>query len=373
MSTIAVDQLLSAISREEIARLAWNLVSIPSHADVGNRAVAEWLSDFLQQEGCSTEIQPVEDEKHVNLLSWLPRSSNTVKLLLNGHLDTVPPSLNIQPPKILKKSLYGRGAVDMKGAVAAMSLALITIRRAGLPLAHGVMIAAVAGEEIGGIGTKVFLNTSCRPEMAIVGEPTQLRLVTAHKGIEWIELRFKGKASHASHPETGANAIIAACRAINALIGAIHAGTIPSVVPEQCTVRIDRRWLPGERIEKITEEISMIAEQAAHSVPGVRVDLIRMDETRHCRPMETPLSHPLVTTMQSVLADVGLPSDPCGVPFGTDASWLAAYGIPSVVCGPGCIAQAHSANEYIDLDQLWIAVEIYLRAILRFCVEERLQ
>lgn len=395
MNIITVDQLLSTISREEIARLAWKLVSIPSHADVGNHAVAKWLTDFLRQEGCPTEIQPLEDKKHVNLLSWLPGRSNTVRLLLNGHLDTVPPSFNMQTPKILNGKLYGRGAVDMKGAVAAMSLALVAVNRAGLSLKHGVMLSAVAGEEIGGIGTKAFLDTGRRPEMAVIGEPTQLRFVTAHKGIEWIELRFKGKASHASHPETGANAIIAACRAINALdeaafrttasaqhsllgaptinIGAIHAGTIPSVVPEQCTVRIDRRWLPGERIEKITEEISMIAEQAAHSVPGVRVDLIRMDETRHCRPMETPISHPLVTTMQSVLADVGLPSDPCGAPFGTDASWLTAYGIPSVVCGPGCIAQAHSANEYIALDQMWTAVEIYLRAILRFCVEERLR
>lgn len=391
MNIITVDQLLSTISREEIARLAWKLVSIPSHADVGNRAVAKWLTDFLRQERCPTEIQPLEDKKHVNLLSWLPGRSNTVRLLLNGHLDTVPPSLNMQTPKILNGKLYGRGAVDMKGAVAAMSLALVAVNRAGLSLKHGVMLSAVAGEEIGGIGTKAFLDTGHRPEMAVIGEPTQLRLVTAHKGVEWIELRFSGKAGHASCPEIGANAIVAASHAVIALselasrintsirhpllggatlnVGAIHAGTIPNTVSDRCTVRIDRRWLPGEEIESVVDDVSQVAKQAARAVPGVHVDLIRMDETGHCSPMETPISHPLVGTMQSVLADLGLPSDPCGVPFGTDASWLATYGIPSVVCGPGSIAQAHSANEYIDLDQLWASVAIYLSAILRLCGE----
>jgi len=155
-------------------------------------------------------------------------------------------------------------------------------------------------------------------------------------------------------------------------VGAIHAGTIPNMVPDSCTVRIDRRWLPGEEIESVVDDVSQIAQQAARLVPGVHVELIRMDETRHCSPVETPLAHPLVTTMQSVLADTGLSSDPCGVPFATDASWLAAYGIPSVICGPGDIAQAHSANEYIALDQLWMAVKVYISAICRLCGEDRL-
>jgi len=391
MSDLPEGTALETTSKDELYEIARSLVAIPSDPKVGTQAVVAYLQPFLAKEGLLCHVEPVRPPKHFNLVVEHVGRSRRVPLLLNGHIDTVPP---IDPPQAVRldeQRLYGRGAVDMKGAVAAMSLALVAVNRAGLPLKHGVMLSAVAGEEIGGIGTKAFLDMGRRPEMAVIGEPTQLRLVTAHKGVEWIELQFSGKARHASCPERGANAIVAASHAVIALselasrintsirhpllggatlnVGAIHAGTIPNTVPDSCTVRIDRRWLPGERIQTIIDEVSIIAEQAAHSVPGVHVELIRMDETRHCCPVETPLAHLLVTTMQSVLADIGLSSDPCGVSFATDASWLTAYGIPSVVCGPGDIAQAHSPNEYIALDKLWMAVKVYISAICHLCGE----
>ena len=391
MITLPEETVIETISKDELYEIARSLVAIPSDPKVGTHDVITCLQSFLAGEGLACHIEAVRPPAHLNLVAECAGSSGNIRLLLNGHIDTVPP---IDPPQVAhidKQRLYGRGAVDMKGAVAAMSLALVAVNRAGLSLKHGVMLSAVAGEEIGGIGTKAFLDTGRRPEMAVIGEPTQLRLVTAHKGVEWIELQFSGKAGHASCPERGANTIVAASHAVIALnelasrintsirhpllgsatlnVGAIHAGTIPNTVPDSCTVRIDRRWLPGEEIEAVVDDVSQIAQQAAQSVPGVHVDLVRMDETRHCRPMETPVSHTLVRTMQSVLANLGLPSDPCGVPFSTDASWLAAYGIPSVICGPGDIAQAHSADEYIALDQLWMSLKVYLSTIQRLCGE----
>lgn len=394
MSDLHEGTALETTSKDELYELARSLVVIPSDPKLGTQAVVAYLQPFLAKEGLVCHVEAVRPPTHLNLIVEHAGSSGHMRLLLNGHIDTVPP---IDPPQAVRldeQRLYGRGAVDMKGAVAAMSLALVAVNRAGLSLKHGVMLSAVAGEEIGGIGTKAFLDTGRRPEMAVIGEPTQLRLVTAHKGVEWIEVRFSGKAGHASCPERGANAIVAASHAVIALnelasrintsiqhpllggatlnVGAIHAGTIPNMVPDSCTVRIDRRWLPGEEIESVVDDVSQIVQQAARSVPSVHVELIRMDETWHCSPVETPLAHPLVTTMQSVLANTGLSSDPCGAPFATDASWLAVYGIPSVICGPGNIAQAHSANEYIALDQLWMTVKVYISAICRLCGEDRL-
>jgi len=385
---------LETTSKDELYELARSLVAIPSDPKLGTQAVVAYLEPFLVKEGLVCYVEAVRPPTHLNLVVEHAGSSGHMRLLINGHIDTVPPMDPPQAVRLDEQRLYGRGAVDMKGAVAAMSLALVAVNRAGLSLKHGVMLSAVAGEEIGGIGTKAFLDTGRRPEMVVIGEPTQLRLVVAHKGVEWIELRFSGKAGHASCPERGANAIVAASHAVIALselasrintstrhpllggptlnVGAIHAGTIPNMVPGSCTVRIDRRWLPSEEIESVVDDVSQVAKQAARAVPGVHVELIRMDETRHCSPMEMPISHPLVRTMQCVLADLGLPSDPCGVPFGTDASWLAAYGIPSVICGPGDIAQAHSSNEYIALDQLWMAVKVYILAICQLCGEDRL-
>ncbi len=394
MSDLPEETALATISKNELYELARSLVAIPSDPKLGTQAVVAYLQSFLAKEGLICHVEAVRPPTHLNLVVEHSASSGRMRLLLNGHIDTVPPTDLPQAVRLDEQRLSGRGAVDMKGAVAAMSLALVAINRAGISLKHGVMLSAVAGEEIGGIGTKAFLDTGRRPEMAVIGEPTQLRLVAAHKGVEWMELQFSGKAGHASCPEQGANAIVAASHAVIALnelasrintsirhpllggatlnIGAIHGGTMPNVVPDSCTVRIDRRWLPGEEIESIVDDVSQIVQQAARSVPGVHVELIRMDETRHNCPMETPISHPLVRTMQFVLANLGLPSDPCGVPFGTDAPWLAAYGIPSIICGPGDIAQAHSADEYIDLDQLWMSLKVYLSTIQRLCGEAQL-
>ena len=208
---------LDTTSKDELYDLARSLVAIPSDPKVGTQGVAEYLESFLAKEELVCHVEAVRPPAHLNLVVEYAGNSGHMMLLLNGHIDTVPP---IDPPQAVRldeQRLYGRGAVDMKGAVAAMSLALVAVNRARLSLKHGVMFSAVAGEEIGGIGTKAFIDTGRRPAMAVIGEPTQLRLVAAHKGIEWIELQFSGKAVHASCPERGANAIVAASRAVIAL------------------------------------------------------------------------------------------------------------------------------------------------------------
>ena len=378
------------ICRKEVFKLAWRLVSIPSGPEVGTHEIVEWLRDFLLQEGLLADTQPVNGTKHLNLLLKIPGKYEEVRLLLNGHLDTVPSSPNAPAPQFRQGKLYGRGAADMKGAVAAMVMALVALHRAQIPLRYGVLFTGVAGEEIGGLGTKAFLEAGGHAEMAIVGEPTNLRLVTAHKGVEWIQIVVEGRSAHASCPQEGVNAISWAAKVVQALeewaegrktdkrhpllgpptlnVGIVQGGVAPNVVPDRCVIQLDYRWLPSETGGELLTEIEDLITQVLKEDPRVRFNISRMKETLHCKPLEAPLNHPLVSIVRAVLADAGLPSEPQGVPYGTDAAWLAGFGIPTVVWGPGDIRQAHSENEYIELNQVWEATKLYADAIMRLCV-----
>lgn len=390
MATQFEEPVLQCVSQEEVFQLVWQLVSIPSYPEVGDQAVAKWLQSFFEKEGLLTYIQPVEGTKHFNVVVEVPGTQAGFRLLLNGHLDTVPLPSSAQAPRVAQGKLYGRGATDMKGAIAAMAMALVALHRARVPLRYGVLFTGVAGEEIGGVGTKAFLEAGGRAEMAIVGEPTKLRLVAAHKGVEWIKVELEGRLAHASCPEEGINAISWGAKVVCALedwaarcraershhsllgpptlsMGTIEGGVAPNVVANRCVIRMDRRWLPNETIEQIYKKLRDIISQTVKNEPRVRFYLSRMEETKHCIPMETPLNHSLIKTVQRVLADDGLSPEPQGVSYGTDASWLCQFGIPTAVWGPGDIRQAHSDNEFVDLNQVWSATRLYLTTVLRLC------
>jgi len=384
---------LRFLSKEEVFNLAKQLVSIPSHFAVGTRDVAEWLKCFLEKEGLAAETQSVRGNEHVNLIVRISGIHETAKLLLNGHLDTVPPSSKDFAPRISRGRLYGRGSADMKGAIAAMIMALVALQRAQERLQYGLIFTGVAGEEVGGFGTRAFLERGGRAETAIVGEPTGLRLVIAHKGVAWIRIDIRGRSAHASCPKEGVNAVLGAARVVQALerlgesykssrghsmlgyptisVGMIRGGLAPNVIPDHCVIKVDRRWLPGETEEGILAEIKETVAGAIGGDGRLSYTISREKETLHCRPFETPLDHPLVTVLQAVLTDAGLPSVPQGVSYGTDAFLLSGFGIPTVVWGPGDIRQAHSEDEYIDLNQVWKATTLYIDAIMRLCGSER--
>ncbi|MEM2351672.1 MAG: M20 family metallopeptidase [Thermoproteota archaeon] len=380
-----INQLLKTISKSEINMLAYKLVSIPSHSEVGTEEAAKWLYEFASKEGLPVRIQSTYRASHFNVLIAYPSLNKNPDLLLLGHLDTVPPFLSAT---IRKNILFGRGAADMKGGIAAMIMTLIALKRGQFPLEEKtVMVAAVAGEEIGGFGSKTLLS-EVKPAACVVGEPTCLRIVTAHKGVEWIEIVVEGRSAHASSPWLGVNSISCAAAIVRALeelarrweqnyshpllgkptfnIGVIYGGVAPNIVPEKCVIRADRRWLPGENLNKIYEDIQKTVSHAVQSIKGINIQIKRMDETLHCVPMETPIDCRLVREIQQVFVEEGLPAKVQGVSYGTDGSLFAAQGIPTVILGPGNIAQAHSKNEYINLKEIWIAVKIYLHIVIHF-------
>ncbi len=385
-----VERALTAIGEGELVTLTRDLVTVPSHEEVGTQEVAEELRQRLAAEGIATELQPLGFGKHTNLLARIGPVDRPPVLLLNGHLDTVAPTPGQEAPWVEGARVYGRGSVDMKGAVAAMALAMIALSRIRTPLRGGVCLAGVAGEEIGGIGTRAFLDKGGWAEMAVVGEPTGMQPVIAHKGVEWIKVELAGRAAHASKPSAGANAVTSAAAVVHALeelgevlsartphsllgtptlsVGTIRGGVVPNVVPDCCVITIDRRRLPGETGEDAREEVRRAVERALRGREGIVARVGPASERRHMGPMETHSDHPLVLSVQALLDGMRLPTAVRGVPYGTDGAWLSDRGIPTVVVGPGDIAQAHGRDEYVEIAQLECALRFYVSLIIELCV-----
>ncbi|MDR7419369.1 MAG: M20 family metallopeptidase [Armatimonadota bacterium] len=398
MSTaVSPERVEALVSPDEITALARSLVAIPSFGPEHGweSGVAAALEDLLRAEGIPTRRQPVDDGRE-NLIGVLPGARDGPPLLiLNGHMDTVPPSsLMARPPfaaEVAGGELWGRGAADMKAGLAAMVMAAVALHRAAVRPPRPVVLAAVAMEEMGNVGTHVFAEdlvaSGAQASGAVVGEPTGLGLVTAHKGVDRYRVTVFGRAAHGATPEHGCNAIVRASRLIVALeeqvirrapphthpllgrptynIGTIHGGTSRNTVPDRCTFQIEKRYLPGERVSQFREELEAVV---ARSIGREGAELVHesgFDRIPH-RPLDIAPDHALVAALAAAVAEVtGRAPQTFGWPAFTDAAILQAHGIPAVVCGPGELARAHADDERVPLAQIADAVRIYVRLVLR--------
>ena len=299
------------------------------------------------------------------LARWSPRGKVRQRVLLAPHLDTVNATDEQFIPSKRNGRLFGRGACDTKGSVATMLVALCEMARGGQrPADTEITFAGLVDEENGQAGSRALVASGLRADLAIVGEPTRLEVVTAHKGTLWLELETRGKSAHGSWPELGRNAVHAMARIVDLLqtsyaaelrrrrhwllgcgtvsVGAICGGTQANIVPDSCTILIDRRTLPGETEAGVRREFLAVLRRkhlkAAFAKKRLPV----------CLPLETDPKLPLVARF---LASVGQ-RRPVGVRYFCDASVLGHGGIPSVVFGPGDIAQAHTADEWISVEAL---------------------
>ncbi len=236
------------------------------------------------------------------------------------------------------------------------------------------MFAGLADEENGQGGSRALVAKGFKADLAIVGEPTRLQIVTAHKGDLWLQLERRGKAAHGARPELGRNAVHAMARIVDLFetdyatalrkrahpllghptinVGSIAGGSQPNIVPDRCRISIDRRTIPGETEARVRREIQSLLRKHKLSAKLLNV------RNAPCPPLETNSKLPLV---KQFLANVGQ-AKPIGADYFCDAAVLAGGGIPSVVFGPGDIAQAHTADEWISLRQL----EQGTRMLLRF-------
>lgn len=389
----AYNTLCNQVQRDDLLQVVTDLMKIPSHSEVDNqeKQAGVYLADLLEEEGLSVSLQSVEDNRP-NVIASLKNSGKPM-LMLNGHLDTVPPGDMSDPfcPRIDGGNLFGRGAADMKGAVGAMVYAMILIKRSSVSLERDLLFAGVIGEESGSPGTRFLVDHGPQAEWAIVGEPTDLRPVIAHKGIEWIEILIGGKTAHGSIPDQGINAVTKASEVIVKLnrrlterlkkrshellgrptmnIGVVKGGERPSIVPSKCIIQVDRRWLPSQQVDDVINEVREVLQELKKDIDNLDIRYTtKMEQTANFphTPLDTDLDHPLTNIVSGSVEKVGRNSSVDGVTYWTDAALLSDQATtPSVVCGPGNISQAHSAEEHVPVNQLLDAVKIYLGTALQ--------
>lgn len=376
----------------EVLRLTQDLISIESHIDASGREaeVGRYLLAWFKDHAIDAELQTVEGER-ANVLARIP-GGHGPSLMLNGHLDTVPAGdmKDAFVPKVLGDVLWGRGACDMKGAIAAMACAMVDVVQLTAEtggLAGDLLFAGTVGEETGSIGVKALVADNVRTTYAIVGEPTSLAVGIAHKGACFIRIHLTGKGAHGSCPDQGVNAVSYASQIIHTLesefrrhlservhpllgtstvsVGRISGGTQPNIVAEQCWIELDRRTLPDEQ-EALGEIRQMVAE-LCDPIEGLTWYVDEMPETGivpHVA-LGTATDAALTRAAQATCREWGLPTDPVGVTYWTDGGHLAANGIETLILGPGDIANAHGPRDRVAIAELTGAVDIYSDLIRR--------
>jgi acetylornithine deacetylase/succinyl-diaminopimelate desuccinylase family protein len=378
-----------AIDRDRLVQLTAALVRFPSVTPPGEEEpIARFLAERFRAIGLATECQEIAGGR-LNVIGRFGPAGGRPHMVLNGHLDVVPAgagwSLPAFEPTIVDGRIYGRGAADMKGGLAALITAVEAIASSEAPIAGTVTLAAVADEEGYQAGTRRFVETCGPADFGIVAEPTSLRPAISQKGQVYVEVTTHGVAAHASAPAIGRNAIgdmaavLAALEDLNDAyrrrpphpllgcptlsVGTISGGTTTPVVPDRCRITIDRRILPGETAGAVQAEI----EGAIAAVRRRRTGLEASVRTLWTfPPSETTSDGPVVRALQDATRRVrGAWPEPFGLAATTDANLMVDPGdIPTVIFGPGDLAVAHKPDEFVPIDELLDACKIYVAAIL---------
>lgn len=366
------------------------LIELPSTTPpIHVKPVVEALESFAQQIGARVELQPVQPEKPNCLLTLDLGGPRT--LVFNTHMDVNNPSGQVWQrdpfvPQEENGRIYGLGACDAKGSLAAMLQAMENVARAPQGLRGRFVFTAVMGEEAGGLGSLYLCNAGLQADGAIVGEPTQLQLCTVHKGTYMRRITFHGRAVHSARSRMGCNAIdhaAAFCRLYRQLqerleasphpilgpadasVTLISGGTRQNTIPESCSVLIDRRLIPGETHGKADRELAEMLEELRCEIPQVKAEVEVVVSTV---PSETNSSSEIVRcALDAIRARTGKPAVPTGFCGGCDMSKLVNIsGIPTAIFGPGSMENAHSPDEFIDIGELGQAADIYESIIRGF-------
>jgi acetylornithine deacetylase len=368
--------------------------------------LAQYVERFFSARQIKTFRQQIAPDRP-NVIAVIPGRDPERHVVLEAHMDTVSAEgMTIEPwtAEIRDGKLFGRGACDTKGGLAAMMHAAASLVEDGITPPCEVLVAATVDEECSYRGVAAFcdsrdpgpvdaevIQNDCPPrnplqaDAAIVAEPTRLQPVIASKGLVRWKIETRGRAAHASKPHLGSNAIEAMARVIVALqedhaslsrqvhpllgsptcnVGVINGGVQVNLVPDRCVIEIDRRMLPGETCDAVLNHYQRLLDRIAGEHPDVDVHMHRPMLVD--RPLETDPDSKAVAVVKHILSDLEYDPTPIGVPFCSDASKFGALGIASIILGPGSIDQAHAAVEFVECDQVISAMEIYRRFLIEF-------
>lgn len=369
------------MNRAEQARLlddAAALIRLRSANPPGDeRPVAEWVAARLDGIASEITVDPLS-EGRANVVASFDFGPGP-KFLLCTHLDVVPPTSQDQwEPQVREGRLFGRGACDAKGILAAMIAASERLAARRRDLAGRLIVAGVADEESYATGVRALVSKGLDADAAIVGEPTENQAVLASRGALRLAVRFQGRSAHASSPSSGANAIYGAAHFIlaiqsldrelsaNAQRGScaatvVSGGSKLNVIPDSCTVQVDRRLGPTETRSEATHQIE--GRLARLAVESPHLSYVVTSAGTSVEPFQIDADGAFARRLLSALEQHA--PGPVFV-AATDAPHLIAAGIPTAILGPGALDSAHTADESVDVRALVEAIDRYERVVCAF-------
>ncbi|MBS7635494.1 M20 family metallopeptidase [Candidatus Bathyarchaeota archaeon] len=381
---------MNLVNEEEVVEVLRELIRRPSQNPPGNeKVVAEYIYEKMKHWGFEPKYVYKPEPSRPSVGVVYKGSEGKPRLILNGHIDVVPEgdlsNWSVTPYEGIVKEgrIYGRGACDMKGGIAAAMIAAKVIKESGVELRGDLVLQFAMGEETGEAGTKSLLEEDFVGDWGIVLEPTDLKVMTAEKGLAWYHINIKGKPTHASRPELGINAIYKALKLISAIreyndeigkrihplcgkdictVTMIRAGTKENVIPESCWLSIDRRIIPGEKIEQVDKEIEEIIRRISSEDPEFRCEWKRV---MLYESAEIPVDHEIAEVVRKNTKEItGVYPEPAGTLGSTDQrNFINDFNIPAITWGPGW-EKSHEIDEYVEIRKVVDCAKILVLTIL---------
>lgn len=388
--SVVQSKVFDRIDKKEAVQFLQSLIQVNSVNPPGNeKKVAETIQSYLKSTNLHVEVDDLGNNR-ANLFATYPSVGEDGKYLVySGHLDTVPlgkVKWEHDPfsGAVVENKVFGRGATDMKGGVAAMVLALKYLDQAGVKLNGKLQFVGTAGEEVDGFGAKKVVEKGQidKATALVISEPSGNQLFHAHKGCLWLEITLYGKTAHGSMPDKGINAILTMNELINQLhtyqfeytphsvlghptlnIGTIEGGVKTNVVPDQCKMTVDIRTVPGQSNEQIIKDLeNMVRAITANYEIKVLNSMASMGTSESDEfiklAIDTGKKH------------LNLELKPSGVNYYTDASVYCPHlQVPAFILGPGIPTLAHQPNEYVEIDKFIESIRYYIALAIDYLVE----
>ncbi|MFX1442917.1 MAG: ArgE/DapE family deacylase [Promethearchaeota archaeon] len=381
------------INEKELLELLQELIRIESinptlsKKGSGEAEIAKYIGDYLKEIGLEVKHQDIGDGR-LNTIGILKGTGSGKSIMLNGHTDTVSISgMEIEPfnPVFKEGKVYGRGANDMKSGLAAIILAIKTLIENNIKIKGDIILTFVADEEYASLGTEKLIE-EYHADAAIICEPSNLQIVIAHKGFAWIKVIIHGKSAHGSLPEFGVDAIVKGGKFLAKLEDlekmilsqkkhpllsspSLHASLIKggielSTYPDYCEIQLERRTLPGEDRDYITQEIKNLITNLSGEDNKFKADF---DLLFYRSPLEVSSNQPIAKSLFKICSEVlNRKIKFSGFSGWTDAAILNDAGIPTILFGAKGVG-SHSSLEYVDFKSVVSTARILIGTILDFC------